>query len=644
LEHSDHLSIEMRDIPRSLRRHWALASGIVLAGFLGALYYVSSMYDAYRASTTLYIESPVPSGPTAPLSDAANIAKALLGSGMVTMRALEIAHESDRPILSAPKGKLPAGFDFNIDGRLITLHVIDVDPNRAARLANAWSKALEIEMAQQAPAILGLTSEQQQSELRKLKEEWVQRQGDFQKLLANTGFEVVQYGAGKPADSGAIRHPLEAILESLNVATNEKLMQINALKAEDELFRNAKAEPGDLLQLPRARGDFELAALHSTLERLQSELQTRRVGSSPDSNEIKKLEKSRNDTLSEIEQAAQRFARQVAMEIKLRTVALDGLQAQQKQKREALNAAQAKLPELFALMTDMQAAQARYTSALQQPATPLEQADLVRILEVAESPQQPIKAAKPIPYLIAGLVLSAVLAAALCLLLELSSNKVRSAKDVARNLGIKTLWPIPAQTSSTEPAVCEAVHKLSLGIDLARNGSTAAPIVIAITPAGVGDNCTKLGEQLATVVSGPQKKVLLLDVSSLRSIAGVPTLAELIAGKETAISPIPDGAGFDRISATASAGSCSLEQSALQPFFTSLAAKYHSIVVVVPSALVSANAALLAKVSAATILVARSRQTKLSELERSLETLTQIRNEKCLVVIEGVDDLDSSDA
>jgi Mrp family chromosome partitioning ATPase len=67
------------------------------------------------------------------------------------------------------------------------------------------------------------------------------------------------------------------------------------------------------------------------------------------------------------------------------------------------------------------------------------------------------------------------------------------------------------------------------------------------------------------------------------------------------------------------------------------------VIIVMPPALISANAAVLASVSDATVLVARSRRTRLDELERSLQMLKSLGSHKCLVVIDNVSRADSAD-
>ena len=248
------------ELLQALIRRRMLAILVFLPGLLLMVAYTARQPALYQSSASVLIENygksiTAPSVTSGVTPEAARAQRGLAESRPVILRLAR----SEPSLGSFSEPGLPPGFSTYTDGQLLYLQVVDADPQRAARLANAWSAAFVDEMTQRAPTLEA--KRVLDKSVPALQQEWVVKQKALNDFERNTQYDPSEFE----------RSAMWKTVDELRQQVNNKEIALAALRAEQDMLALMKA-PEELLQIPRARTDVALHSHIKVLEERRSRL------------------------------------------------------------------------------------------------------------------------------------------------------------------------------------------------------------------------------------------------------------------------------------------------------------------------------------------------------------------------------------
>jgi capsular exopolysaccharide synthesis family protein len=269
--------------------------------------------------------------------------------------------------------------------------------------------------------------------------------------------------------------------------------------------------------------------------------------------------------------------------------------------------------------------------------------------------------------MLAGLMVSLLVAVACALLIERMDDTVRSGKDLERRLGAAPLGVIPVfeRTLADEDGylltqrqassnVADALRNLHIGLEVTYGAHrTGQPLVITVTSAVPHEGKTFLAANLATLFAGLGRKVLVVDAdlrkgSLTRSFKSKGTigLREVVAsGKwspEYALNNSTPGYGLLPVTEASYDSPESLNPDRFARVIPQMKSGYDVVIFDTPPVLAVADACVTGQSSDVVLLVLRSRQTRLAQVERAAAALYAANVKQVLFVVNGVDAADAA--
>ena len=239
----------------ALVRHKLLAACLVILGLGLTAGYTASRPVLYRSTASVLIEnfnrsfmSYEDQGITY-VQDVTKAQRILAQSRPVILRTIEISGET---VEITSENSLPNGFEARVDGQLLYLQVVDQKPERAMKLANAWSDAYVKEMtlrAQMPKAFMDKSLEER-------RKDWMAKQDALNKFKREANFDPKDYET----------NPVKKNYDELSTKLNDITVQLASLEAERQVLVNSAEDSTAILQIPRAKTDTTLNGLQRQID------------------------------------------------------------------------------------------------------------------------------------------------------------------------------------------------------------------------------------------------------------------------------------------------------------------------------------------------------------------------------------------
>ena len=290
----------------------------------------------------------------------------------------------------------------------------------------------------------------------------------------------------------------------------------------------------------------------------------------------------------------------------------------------------------------------------------------VRLLDKAVESKQAVKPQKPLVVALA-LVLGLLAGAAAAIIRSLYSGGIRSPQEIEANTGLHVYSSVPftaeqallekciashaggvqllALSHPENPAI-ESLRSLRLAIQFATLDSGNNRVLVTGATPGVGKSF--LSSNFAAIMAGAGKRVLLVDADLRRGhihqqfgVERLDGLSDVVAGLLTpaqAIRPqvLPNLDLLTTGKLPSNPADMMMSDSMARVLET-LAAQYDYVIIDTPPVLVAADAAAVAPLVGAVLLVARSAVTQLGELNESAKRLTRAGNQVSGVLFNAMD-------
>ena len=290
----------------------------------------------------------------------------------------------------------------------------------------------------------------------------------------------------------------------------------------------------------------------------------------------------------------------------------------------------------------------------------------VRLLDKAVESKLAVKPQKPLVVALA-LVLGLLAGAAAAIIRSLYSGGIRSPQEIEANTGLHVYSSVPftgeqallekriashaggvqllAMSHPENPAI-ESLRSLRLAIQFATLDSGNNRVLVTGATPGVGKSF--LSSNFAAIMAGAGKRVLLIDADLRRGhihqqfgVERLDGLSDVVAGLLTpaqAIRPqvLPNLDLLTTGKLPPNPADMMMSDSMARVLET-LAAQYDYVIIDTPPVLVAADAAAMAPLVGAVLLVARSAVTQLGELNESAKRLTRAGNQVSGVLFNAMD-------
>ncbi|KHK57111.1 tyrosine protein kinase [Burkholderia sp. A9] len=287
----------------------------------------------------------------------------------------------------------------------------------------------------------------------------------------------------------------------------------------------------------------------------------------------------------------------------------------------------------------------------------------VREVDNARVPEEPVKPRKPMVVVLSaimGLMLGVIAAVAR----EALYGGVMNSEDIERNTGLSVYGTIPFSQSQRELSSSDEKHRMLLAdesphepsIESLRSFRTALGFAtldaennrLLLTGPSPGVGKSFIASNLAAVIASGGRRVLLVDADMrrghLHEYMGVKReggLSDLLSGQKTLPEVIhrnvSDGLDFISTGAIPPQASELLLSERTIRLFDEMSASYDLVILDTPPVLAVSDTSIIAPHCATTFLVARFKQTTISELTEAAKMLDRISARLRGVVFNGVD-------
>ena len=639
----------------AVKRHKLLIASVVIIGVATAAYYTSRQAKLYSSRAAVLIENPTLGGSNSDAHLAINVevtrGQALLAeSAPVIARTLELSGEKLAP--NAESSVAPV-LTARIEEQLLYLEVVDGSPTRAAKIANAWSKAFVEEMSARIKAPGVAAQEFLNKSLPELRRDWLSKQEALNKFERESYFDPKEYD----------HHPVRTMVEELGTKLNAKNMELAALNAEKDLVEAKADTPLELMQLSRVQHDPIMLSYQQQLDQLRSQLLDAKVTFKPDSPQMRTLQEKYDRAQDGAREALKNVKKSIQFETQRGIMERDRLQALLTDARQQFEGLKAKAAQYKMLSSEALMAEHIYTDLQHRKDQSEMDAGLsyayARLWEEAQPDYIPVKPSMKKNVLAAGMA-SFFGALMLVMAFEFFNTKVRTARELEQQLDVQTIGMIPTADrrlkgyegyflvqGQSRSAVADSLRNVYIRLESEHSERTGHALVLTVTSAVPGDGKSFVASNLAELFASLGKTVLLIDGDTRKHSlseaygcdnqvgwadlirvgkwskqfacsGGVPNLSILPAGKAA-------GKTSERLCSTT-----------MGNVIHQIKLDYDVVIFDTPPILALSDACMMSKKSHMTIVVARSRKTLVTQVERAASTLKSAKGNNVVFLVNDV--------
>ncbi|MEI6234900.1 MAG: AAA family ATPase [Planctomycetota bacterium] len=642
----------------ALLRYKFIVAAIVILGTFGAIFYTSRIPKQYRASASDMVDSFSTaanqdySGNSA--ADLSRAHKVLAESNPVRNRAYEL---SGLPVERAGQ----ATFEARVDGLLINFNVIDGDYNTAKKLANAWSTAFIAELEFRASSSVKNMEIFYNDKYKDYQKQWQDATQNMSKFYSETGFNAERFGAD----------PIHATVSGYKKKMLETESALGTLDYELKMVKDRQNDPATLILLTYITTDVTF------LERLKA---------------VKDADTALSKTKVTFREGQEwRTAEDVLAQAKKllddsRTHLLGAMTLKREELKDEYAKAEERYKEERKKLDTLTSHQGRYNSlnfeidsakrGVDQITERLHESKIVdrangsKVIKWEEA--QDI--ANPIPFkpnwqqnIITGLLMSFAAACALVFALEQIDDTVRTPRDIEQRLGAVVLGAVPAcgrksmdregyflAKQQTGSIAVDSLRGIHIGLEVSRKNASPGngALVITITSSVPQDGKSFITSNLGILFASLGRRVLVVDAdlrkASLSKALGADDQAgffEIVKSQKWDPKIVVRGKthGYDLLAAGHIRDSISesLHPENVGVLIEQMRKEFDVIIFDTPPVLALPDACVLGQLSDVTLLVTRSRHTRLAQVERGAASLLGAKVKELVFVVNG---LDASDA
>lgn len=667
--HSQSDSLAIKHIWIEIKRRKLMTAAIVVMGVALTALYTSWQPVLYRSTSSLLIENFVPTfqsvtNPYSDLSISADVIKAnrILAE---SRPVLDTARKNAQAALKERDNTPDVDYSAHSDGQLLYLQVLDTDAARATVYANAWSDAFIEEMKKRAMEPVETIFAQFREMVPKLRDDYQKKLKTLQDFEEKNHFNSKEYEIN--LDNQKLRR--------LETEESRLRLELNNLKHMQSWIQGLRAVTyEDLKVIPEAKNDADLAHTKAEYERCRMALREAREkyreGTKEGETELIPKKESLEAAGKDLDKAVQKFIENFNKQIDNAEKSYLDLKTDLDDAVKIKEALFTKSHTWSVLNTDAEQAKKIYDERfLQKDNTDLSS----KTVFTYARPWERAMDAK-LPYLpswrrniFAGLFFS-LLSAILCVFaLDKLDDTVRTPKDFERKADLISMGIIPAteEPMTDEEAyvvvknkgftfIAEALRNLHISLEVMHGSHrTGTPLTITVTSAMANEGKSMVSSNLALLFAALGRKVLLVDadlrkrsVTRANKCEDKSGLRELLSGANwtpsLAIGTSTPGFFVLPAGHTANGSLDSIQPESFVRVLAQIQPNFDVIIFDTPPVLPMADACIMGQASNVTLLVVRSRQTSLRQLESASANLKSANVKEIMCVVNGVDSADAS--
>ena len=667
--HGSSDSLAVKHIWIEIKRRKLMTLAIVVLGVALSAIYTTVQPVLYRSTSSLLIENFVPTvqAVTNPYSDL-SISPDVIKANRILAESrpvIETARKNAQLALKEDDSAPNVDYAAHADGQLLYLQVLDTDASRAAAYANAWSDAFIEEMKKRAMEPVALIFKQYGDLVPKLQEDYQQKLKALQEFEEKNHFNQKEYEINLDNKK----------LSSLDTEESKLRLELNYLKNMQGWMRGLiSVTYEDLKVIPDAKNDADLTHTKAEYERcriaLREAREKYRVGTKEGDAELNPKKESLEDAGKDLEKAVQKFAENFNKEIEYKEKSYADLKADLVAALKSRDALFTKSHTWSVLNTEAEQAKKIYDERFSQK----DNTDLTsKTVFTYARPWERATESK-LPYLpswrrniFAGFFFS-LLTAILCVFaLDKLDDTVRTPKDFERKADLVSMGIIPAtETPMTDEEayvvvknkgftfIAEALRNLHISLEVMHGSHrTGTPLTITVTSAMANEGKSMVSSNLALLFAALGRRVLLVDadlrkrsVTRANKCENNAGLRELLSGAawtpSLAVGSTTPGFFVLPAGHTANGSLDSIQPESFVRILSQIQPNFDVIIFDTPPVLPMADACIMGQASNVTLLVVRSRQTSLRQLESAAANLRSANVKEIMCVVNGVDSADAS--
>ena len=658
MERSRIRSVKWWQFHHAIWRYKILVASVIIIGTLASVIYTSRILKRYRSVSSAFLDNFSTqnafdfSSPSS--TDFSRPHKTLAESRQV--KELAVARTKSNPELFGN-----CMMEARVDGALIYLSVIDGDPQVAAVLANGWLDAFIEELSRRSRSGGEIV---QNTYMEQLKID----QGKLD--LANQK-QQDYYTATKYDPSLFLNDPIHQEVSRLELDRSKAEDMLRTLTDELAAFDDANIKTVKLSQLEHVKADLAFTDRLSKFREAESKLsEMKAIFADSHAPSVEQANSSLEQARQLLEEA--RANLKGALEIKQKIV-----REELRSKSEAYNTKKNELDTKQAGSITYKALSAeieKHKHAVDQLNERLRENNLLIHTGHNNVIKWEAAEASIVPFVPnwrqnigTGLLMSIVLACALVFALEQIDDTVRIPHDLEQRMEAIVLGAVPAcgrknmdrkgyflaKEKSSSIAV-DSMRGIHIALEVRRKSSASAgALVVNVTSAVPQDGKSFICSNLGILFAGLGRRVLVVDAdlrkASLSKALGFDTkkglfenLKSQVWNREYVIHC--DNPGYDVLPAgcTDSSTSDSYNPESLGKLIEKMRKDYDVILFDTPPVLALPDACTLGQLADVTILVTRSRHTRLAQVERAAASLNAAHTKDLLFVVNGVDAVDAA--
>lgn len=652
-------SVKWWQFHHALWRYKLLVIAVVILGTAISAIYTSRIPKQYRSASSAMIDTlsaqvvyDYGGGPSS--TDFSRAHKVLAESKEVKRDAIT-ATEMDPAIFAL------SSFEARTDGVLIYFQIIDGDPEAAAALANSWREVFIEQLKHRSRSNLEVILEgykAQFEEAKKALDESVKKQQEF--------FRRTQYDP-----SLFLNDPIHTQVASLDKARTETEETQRVLTQELAALDNPEMDSAKLMLLDYVKGDLGFTDRFQKVREMEAKLQEQKgLFSDPKNPAVESAESNLAQARTLLEESRKRL--KGAMEIKLKLVS-DEL----KIKNAAYAAKKAELDQKQTCSIDYKAISSEIDrrkqtlDQLNERLNAIEQQVKYGHINVIEMEAAEISMVPFVPSwrhnISTGFLLSLLLACALVFGLEQIDDTVRTPRDIEQRLDALVLGAVPACgrrnmtregyfMAKRQPAsvAVDAMRGIHIGIEVRRKSAkNSGPLVVNVTSALPQDGKSFITSNLGVLFGGLGRRVLIVDADLRKASISKALQLDNSNGFLDVLSNAQwdrkfvircEATGYDLLPAGKHESSISesFNPETMSKVIDQMRHDYDVIIFDTPPVLALPDACVLGQFADVTLLVTRSRHTRLTQIERAAASMYAANVKDLVFVVNGVDAVDAA--
>jgi len=651
-------SANKHELVRTILRHKLLAVSVIVMGLAVSALYTASRPIEFRSVSSVLIENynanmmAIQAEGFSYTQDVTKAQRVLAQTRPVITRIMAQVPEEKNMLLGSPENALPGGFETRVDGQLLYLQVVDVNAARAAKLSNAWAEAFVTEMTVRAQG----PKEQFEGTVRKNQQEWIKKHQALLEFEKSMNFN--------PREFEQIANPVRTRYQDLSTKLNGLNIELATLQAEQKALEAGK----DILQSARARTDPVVQGALKQVELRQAKVIDLRERYAGGSSEVKAVEKSLEDALSNLREGASTLRSQIQLEVERVRSERDQISAIYKEAEVQFEDLKTKAAQHAQLSREEKAADRIYTDSQQRKG----ETEITRLFESNARSWEQAEVSK-IAFrpnwrqnLTMGFFLSIAAAIGLCYVLERMDDTVRTTRDLERHLGVATLGMVPMFERTLADAdgyllaqrqagsvVVDSLRNIHIGLEVANTKRNGQPLLITITSAAPNEGKSFLASNLATLFAGLGRRVLVVDADlrkgsltkAFKCHRDIGLREAIASGKwssDMTVNGVTPGYNLLPVGKNSHENPESLSPEGFKHLLAQMKNDYDVIIFDTPPVLAVADACVIGSCTDVTLLLSRSRCSRLAQVERAAAVLYSAGIKQVQFVVNGVDASDAS--